>query len=98
MIFKINETYNKKAEYDIFRLKSNYYESGEKCGKILARQLRQKEASYVVPAIKNEKGDLVTNTSDINKASLYNQLYRLEVNPGGVILVHFSQRSHCLKC
>lgn len=37
LIFKINETYNKKVEYDIFRLKSNYYESGEKCGKILAR-------------------------------------------------------------
>ena len=82
--FQINEIYNKKAEYALFRLKGNFYESGEKSSKLLARQLRQKEASYAIPAVKNSKGELMMNTSDINKvfASFYNQLYKSEVNPG----------------
>jgi len=60
-----------------------FYEIVEKSGKLLARQLHQKEASYAIPAVKNEKGELVTNTGDINKvfANFYEQLYKFEVNP-----------------
>ena len=81
--FQINEIYNKKAEYALFRLKSNFYESGEKSGKLLARQLHQMETSYAIPAVKNEKGELVTQTGDINKvfAHFYEQLYKSEINP-----------------
>lgn len=64
----------KKAENALFRLKSNFYESGEKSGKLLARQLHQKETSYPIPAVKNQKGELVTNTGDINKV-LQNFMY-----------------------
>lgn len=80
--FHINDIYNKKAEYVLFRLKSKFYESGEKSGKLLVRQLHQKEISYAIPAVKNEKGELVTDTGDINKvfANFYEQLYRSEVN------------------
>lgn len=80
--FQIKELYNKKAEYALFRLKSNFYESGEKSGKLLARQLHQKETSYAIPAVKNEKGELVTQTGDINKvfAHFYEQLYKSEIN------------------
>lgn len=64
-------------------MKSNFYESGEKSGKLLARQLHQKKISYAIPAVKSEKGKLVTDTGDINRvfAISYEQLYRSEVNP-----------------
>lgn len=82
--FQTNDIYNTKAEYALFRLKSNFYESGEKSGKLLARQLYQKEISYSISVIKNERGDLVANTRDSNKvfANFYDQLYKSEVNPG----------------
>lgn len=57
----------KKAEYALFRLKRNFYESGEKSGKLLARQLHQKDTSYAIPAVRNKKGEFVTQTWDINK-------------------------------
>lgn len=49
----------------------------------MARQLHQKEISYAIPAVKNEKGELVTDTGDINKvfAHFYEKFYRLEINP-----------------
>lgn len=79
--FQINDIYNKKAEYALFKLKTNYYESGEKAGKLLAGQLRQKEASYAISAVKNKKGELMT--SDINKVftNFYSQLYTSAINP-----------------
>lgn len=96
MKFQINEIYNKKAEYALFRLKNNFYESGEKSGKLLARQIHQKEASYAIPAVKNEKGELVTNTGDINKvfANFINQ----RSIQRRVTTRHFSQISTCQKC
>lgn len=57
--------------------------SGEKSGKLLARQLRQKESSHAIATVENNKGELLTNTKEINKtfANFYNQLYKSEINP-----------------
>lgn len=43
--FQLNEINNKKVEYAWFRLKTNFYEGGEKTGKILARQVKEKHNS-----------------------------------------------------
>src|SRR4029434_4165481 len=47
--YQLNEICNKKAEYALFRLKTNFYESGEKAGKLLATQLKRKDASLLIP-------------------------------------------------
>lgn len=52
--FDLNDFFNKKAEYALFRLKTKHYESGEKAGKLLARQIKQQDASHVIPALKRE--------------------------------------------
>lgn len=49
--YQINERHIKKSRV-CFRLKITIYESGEKSGKLLARQLYQKETSYTIQAIK----------------------------------------------
>lgn len=58
--FQLNEIYNIKVEYALFRLKTDFYEGGEKTGKILARQVKEKDFSNTIP--------LVTSAKDINKA------------------------------
>src|SRR4029434_2885846 len=99
MLFQINEIYNQKAEYALFRLKGNFYESGEKSSKLLARQLRQKEASYAIPAVKNSKGELMMNTSDINKClQVFITSYtNPRLTQGGVTMMLFSPRLKCQK-
>lgn len=62
--YKLNEICNKKAEFAIFRLKTNFYESGEKSGK-------QKEATYVISGIKVESGQMVTTSLEIFKRSTH---------------------------
>uniref|UniRef100_A0A3P9I561 Reverse transcriptase domain-containing protein n=1 Tax=Oryzias latipes TaxID=8090 RepID=A0A3P9I561_ORYLA len=77
--FNLHETYNKKAEYALFRLKTNFYEKGEKTGKLLARQLKQLDNQNVITAIK--KNDrLVTSSGEINTVfeQFYQKLYTSE--------------------
>lgn len=64
--FKIHEIFNKKAEYALFRLKTTFYEAGEKTGKLLARQLKEQSCAHVIPAIRRE-GSLVTSSKEINE-------------------------------
>lgn len=74
--FQLHEIYNKKVEYSLYRLRTNFYEGGEKTGKILARQVKGKDSSSIIPAIK--QGDkLVTSATDINKTfqHYYEKLY-----------------------
>lgn len=80
---QLNELYNKKVEYAMFRMKSNFYESGEKASKLLARQLKKQDASLIILAIKNTNGELITNTKDINEVfkDIYVKLYKSEVDP-----------------
>lgn len=39
--FEIHDIFNKKAEHALFRRKTTFYESGEKTGRLLARQLKK---------------------------------------------------------
>lgn len=50
----------------MFRLKFTCYESGEKAGKLLARQLKQKDTSFTIPAMENKKLMVVTGVREIN--------------------------------
>ncbi len=38
---ELQEIYNKKVEYALFRLGTTFYEEGEKTGKLLGRQLKK---------------------------------------------------------
>ena len=62
------------------RLTTNFDESSDKTGKILARQLNQNDASFVIPAIKNGSGEVMTGTKDINNllCDFYLTLYKSE--------------------
>ena len=74
--FELNEIYNRKAEYALFRLKTNYYESGEKAGKLLSQQLKRQDSSHIIPAIETSKG-LVYSPKKINEVffQFYSDLY-----------------------
>ena len=80
--YQLNEIFNKKAEYALFRLKTNFYESGEKAGKLLATQLKRKDASLLIPAINNDKGEVLTDNVEINRIfkDFYENLYRSEMS------------------
>lgn len=74
--FQLHEIFNKKVEYSLCRLKTHFYEGGEKTGKILARQVKVKDSSNIISAIK--QGDkLVISTKDINETfqQYYKKLY-----------------------
>lgn len=63
---EIQEIFNRKAEFALFRLKTTFYEAGEKTGKLLARQLKELSSAHVNPAIRKE-GTLVTSSKEINE-------------------------------
>lgn len=50
----------------MFRLKGDFYKSGEKAGKVYARQLKQKDTHFTIPAMENKEFDVVTSVSEIN--------------------------------
>ena len=52
--FSLNCIYSKKSEYAMFRLKASFYESGEKAGKLLARQLKKQETASRISGIKTK--------------------------------------------
>lgn len=74
--YKLHEIYNKKAEYALFRLKTSFYEGGEKNGKLLARQLKQQDNANNIPMIKKGNG-VVTSSNEINGVfeKFYKDLY-----------------------
>lgn len=61
----------------MFRLKTKFYESGEKTGRLLARQLKEQSSAYTIPAIR-AGGSLITSSKGINDAfeDFYENLYR----------------------
>lgn len=61
--FELQEIYNKKVEYALFRLGTSFCEEGEK--QLLAKQLKQRNSCNLISAIK--KGNTtVTDTKQIN--------------------------------
>lgn len=78
--YNLNSIYSKKAEYAMFRLKCTFYESGEKAGRLLARQLKKQESSHAIPCVKDSHGKVVTTAKEINQVFMdfYKTLYTSE--------------------
>lgn len=74
--FDLHEIYNKKTEYALFRLKTNFYENGEKTGRLLAKQLKSQDVNNTIMTIR-ENNDLITSSTGINRIfkSFYEELY-----------------------
>lgn len=66
-----------KAEDGLIRLKQTFYDQGEKPGKLLAWQIKRLKSERAINAIRNEKGILSTDPTDINNTfvSYYKTLY-----------------------
>lgn len=60
----------KQAEYLISKSRGYAHEHGEKTGKLLAHQLRQRTANQSIPEIRNDQGERCTDTLEINKSFL----------------------------
>jgi len=70
----------RQAEYLILKSRHSSYEQGEKAGKILAHQLRQRAANQYIPEISDEQGLKHTDPSKINVCfhRYYSRLYTSE--------------------
>lgn len=73
----LNSLFTSKAEYALQKVKGRHYEQGEKAGRLLAAQLRQREVAMAIPAIKTSEGTMLTRPQDIVNefASYYQSLY-----------------------
>lgn len=67
----------RQAEYLISKSRHGCYEHGEKAGRILAHQLRQRTANQTIPVIKDEQGLKITDSLKINSRfqTFYQSLY-----------------------
>ncbi|CAG5947255.1 unnamed protein product, partial [Menidia menidia] len=75
---QIQEIFNRKAEYALFRLKTTFYEAGEKTGKLLARQLKEVNSAHAIPAIRKD-GALVTSPTEINEFNYISMMLPLSI-------------------
>lgn len=50
---QLHKIHNKKVEYVLFRIRTNYNEGWEKGDKLLARQLKQQDACNIITATRN---------------------------------------------
>ena len=75
--FELNTIMQRKAEFSLFRCRQKYYEQGERAGKLLAQRVKQQQAQTLISAIQNEKGEILTDTIEINNAFqlFYQNLY-----------------------
>lgn len=75
--YQHNTILSQKAEYNLFRAKQTYFESGDKAGKLLARYIKQRELASTIPAVGSPAGDVCTATVDINRVfkEFYINLY-----------------------
>ena len=67
----------RQAEHLISKSRHGSYEHGEKAGRILAHQLRQRTANQTIPAINDEQGLKNTDSQKINSCfkTFYQSLY-----------------------
>lgn len=79
--YELHDIYKKKAKYALFRLKTNFYEGGEKNGRLLARQLKQQDNANNIPMIKKGNG-VVTSLKEIEVfEKFYKDLYTSTCTP-----------------
>lgn len=77
---KLNLLSTNQAEYLLLRTRSTYYEYGEKASRLLAHQLKRQAASRLIPQVKDQDQNIVTNPKEINNtfATFYSTLYTSE--------------------
>lgn len=70
----------RQAEYLLSKSRHGCYEHGEKIGRILAHQLRQRTANQTIPAVNDEQGLKNTDSVKINSCfqNFYQSLYTSE--------------------
>ncbi len=75
--YQYNNIITQKVEFNLFRARQTYFESGDKAGKLLASYIKQRELASTIPAVRSPAGDLLTATVDINQAfeEFYSNLY-----------------------
>ena len=89
----LHEIYNKKAEYSLFRLKTNFYQHGEKMGRLLARQRKRLDSNNTITAIRKDD-KLFTSANKINEVfkDFYEDLYTSTSSAGDEDLNSFFQK------
>lgn len=72
---------NEKAIEMQLHLKQQHFEHGERAGRMLSHQLKQNAAAGYISALKNEKGEIITDQKNINRefVSFYKELYSIIV-------------------
>lgn len=77
---KFNLLSTNQAEYLLLRTRGSFYEYGDKASRLMAHQLKRQAASRLIPRVRDQHQNLVTNPKDINNifASFYSTLYTSE--------------------
>lgn len=75
--YKYNNLLSQKVEFNLFRARQTYFESGDKAGKLLASYIKQRDSASTIPAVRSPSGEIFTATGDINKTfkEFYTDLY-----------------------
>ena len=79
---KINEIETKKTIAKIYKTKSWFYEKINKIDKLLARLIKKKRERTQIIKIRNEKGEITTDTAEIQSIlrDYYKQIYTNEMD------------------
>ena len=79
---EINDIQTKKLIEKINETKSQFFEKIYKIDKPLARLIKKKRESVQINKIRNEKGEVITDTADIQRImrDSYEQLYANKMN------------------
>lgn len=75
--YEMNNIFQKKAEFALFRTKQKYYEQGERAGKILANRVKQLQNQNIISSIHTKDDRVTTDKKVINHVfrSFYQDLY-----------------------
>lgn len=60
--YEYNTIMSEKAEFYLFRARQKYFEEGDKAGRLLARYIKQREAMSTISVIRDEAGQLLSDT------------------------------------
>lgn len=67
---KYNELSAKKAATSLMMLRQNYYNQGEKAGKLLAWRIKQKQSERTINSIEDNKRNITSDPAKINNTFL----------------------------
>ena len=86
----------RQGEYLISKSRHGCYEHGEKAGRILAHQLRQRTANQTIPAINDDQGLKNTDSQKMYSCfqTFYQSLYTSDSNAEPSLLEDFFHNVH----